>query len=127
MRAVVACPAGGLGYDDVMAWCRAHLPEHKVPRSVVLVSAIPRTSRGKISREELLALVGAAGDASGHEREAWRLPPFLRASVGLHAAGAAALVLAPERWPLVVGGLLLDHAVIGAGASGRAARSSGPT
>jgi peptidoglycan-N-acetylglucosamine deacetylase len=45
----------------------------------------------------------------------WRLSPFLRASVGLHAAGAAALVLAPERWPLVVGGLLLDHAVIGAG------------
>jgi peptidoglycan/xylan/chitin deacetylase (PgdA/CDA1 family) len=45
----------------------------------------------------------------------WRLSPFLRASVGLHAAGAAALVLAPERWPLIVGGLLLDHAVIGAG------------
>jgi peptidoglycan/xylan/chitin deacetylase (PgdA/CDA1 family) len=47
--------------------------------------------------------------------EPWRLSPFLRASVGLHAAGAAALVLAPERWPLVLGGLLLDHAVIGAG------------
>ena len=39
---------------------------------------------------------------------------FLRASVGLHAAGAAALVLAPERWPLVVGSLLFDHALIGA-------------
>jgi hypothetical protein len=36
--------------------------------------------------------------------EAWRLPPFLRASVGLHAAGAAALLLAPERWPVVAGG-----------------------
>jgi peptidoglycan/xylan/chitin deacetylase (PgdA/CDA1 family) len=47
---------------------------------------------------------------------AWRLPPFLRASVGLHAAGAATLVLAPERWPLVVGGLLLDHGLIGAAA-----------
>ena len=63
VRAVIACPGGGLGYDDVMAWCRAHLPEHKVPRSVVLVSAIPRTARGKVSREELLALVGGrAGD-----------------------------------------------------------------
>jgi peptidoglycan/xylan/chitin deacetylase (PgdA/CDA1 family) len=39
---------------------------------------------------------------------------FLRASVGLHAAGAAALVLAPGRWPLVVGSLLVDHALIGA-------------
>jgi peptidoglycan-N-acetylglucosamine deacetylase len=48
--------------------------------------------------------------------EAWRLPPFLRASVGLHAAGLAALVLAPERWPLVVGGLLVDHGLIGAAA-----------
>ena len=48
--------------------------------------------------------------------ETWRLPPFLRVSVGLHAAGAATLLLAPERWPLVVGGLLLDHGVIGAAA-----------
>ena len=60
VRAVIACPSGGLGYDEVMAWCRAHLPEHKVPRSVVLVSAIPRTARGKVSREELLALVGGS-------------------------------------------------------------------
>ena len=48
--------------------------------------------------------------------EPWRLPPFLRVSIGLHAAGAATLVLAPERWPLVVGGLLVDHGLIGAAA-----------
>jgi peptidoglycan/xylan/chitin deacetylase (PgdA/CDA1 family) len=48
--------------------------------------------------------------------EGWRLPTFLRASVGLHAAGAATLALAPERWPLVLGGLLLDHGLIGAAA-----------
>jgi peptidoglycan/xylan/chitin deacetylase (PgdA/CDA1 family) len=48
--------------------------------------------------------------------EARRLPPFLRVSVGLHAAGMATLALAPERWPLVVGGLLLDHGLIGAAA-----------
>jgi long-chain acyl-CoA synthetase len=65
VRAVIACPSGGLGYDEVLAWCRAHLPEHKVPRSVVLVSAIPRTARGKISRAELVAL---AGGRSGGER-----------------------------------------------------------
>lgn len=47
--------------------------------------------------------------------EDWRPSAFLRASVGLHAAGAAALWLAPERWPLVLGGLLLDHAIIGGG------------
>jgi long-chain acyl-CoA synthetase len=58
VRAVIACPSGGLGREDVLAWCRQHLAEHKVPRSIVLVSAIPRTSRGKVSRAELLALVG---------------------------------------------------------------------
>ena len=47
---------------------------------------------------------------------AWRPSAFLRASVGLHAAGAATLALAPERWALVAGALLLDHAAIGAGA-----------
>jgi long-chain acyl-CoA synthetase len=62
VRAVIACPSGRLSYDEVLAWCRAHLPEHKVPRSVVLVSAIPRTSRGKVSRADLLALAGARGD-----------------------------------------------------------------
>jgi long-chain acyl-CoA synthetase len=62
VRAVIACPSGGLRYDDVLAFCRARLPEHKVPRSIVLVSAIPRTSRGKISRAELLALAGGQGD-----------------------------------------------------------------
>jgi long-chain acyl-CoA synthetase len=65
VRAVVACPGGGVSYDEVLAWCRAHLPEHKVPRSVVLVSAIPRTSRGKISRAELLALAGVRNGEGG--------------------------------------------------------------
>ena len=48
--------------------------------------------------------------------EARRRPPFLRVSVGLHAAGIATLALAPERWPLVVAGLLLNHGLIGAAA-----------
>jgi peptidoglycan/xylan/chitin deacetylase (PgdA/CDA1 family) len=46
----------------------------------------------------------------------WRPSAFLRLSVGLHAAGAVTLALAPERWPWVLGGVLLDHAVIGVGA-----------
>ena len=54
VRAVVACPSGRLGYEDVPAWCRPRLAEHKVPRSVVIVDAIPRTARGKIDRAALL-------------------------------------------------------------------------
>ncbi len=46
----------------------------------------------------------------------WRLSPLLRASAGLHAAAAAAVVAAPDRWPLAAAALLGNHAVIaGAG------------
>ena len=54
VRAVVACPTGGLAHEDVLAWCRPRLAEHKVPRSIVIVDAIPRTIRGKVDRAALL-------------------------------------------------------------------------
>lgn len=56
LRVVVACDPGGLSQDQVLAWCRERLAEHKVPRSVVLVGEIPRTSRGKVDREAVLSL-----------------------------------------------------------------------
>lgn len=56
LRVVVACQAGSLSSSQVLAWCRDRLAEHKVPRSVVLVEEIPRTSRGKVDREAVLAL-----------------------------------------------------------------------
>jgi HIP---CoA ligase len=56
VRAVVACAAGHLTYQHVTAWCKDKLADHKVPRSVMIVDAIPRTSRGKIDRAALLEL-----------------------------------------------------------------------
>lgn len=56
LRVVVACDPGRLSAAQVLAWCRDRLAEHKVPRSVVLVEEIPRTSRGKVDREAVLAL-----------------------------------------------------------------------
>ncbi|HEX5760025.1 MAG TPA: fatty acid--CoA ligase family protein, partial [Thermoanaerobaculia bacterium] len=53
LRAVVAC-RGDLAAEDVLAWCRAHLAPHKVPRSLVLVPELPRTGRGKLDRAALL-------------------------------------------------------------------------
>ncbi len=61
IRAVVAVPGGGLRYAAVQDFCRAHLAEHKVPRSIVVVPALPRTSRGKLDRAALLALMPEAG------------------------------------------------------------------
>lgn len=56
LRAVVACRPGRLTAEGVVAWCREHLAAHKVPRSVILVPELPRTSRGKLDRPALLAL-----------------------------------------------------------------------
>jgi long-chain acyl-CoA synthetase len=54
VRAVVACAEGRLNYQHVTAWCKRKLADHKVPRSVIIVNAIPRTPRGKIDRAALL-------------------------------------------------------------------------
>jgi long-chain acyl-CoA synthetase len=56
LRAVVACRPGRLTVEEVVAWCRARLSAHKVPRSVILVEALPRTARGKLDRCALLAM-----------------------------------------------------------------------
>lgn len=64
LRAVVAVRPGGLTPESLLAWCRKHLAEHKVPRSAVLVDRIPRTPRGKVDRNALLNLrPGRAADA----------------------------------------------------------------
>jgi acyl-CoA synthetase (AMP-forming)/AMP-acid ligase II len=56
LRVVVACPTGRLRHEDVVSWCRAQLAEHKVPRSVILLPALPRTARGKVDRAALRSL-----------------------------------------------------------------------
>ena len=54
VRAVVV--AVGLDTEELRAWCRERVAEHKVPRSVVLVDELPRTGRGKLDRRALSAL-----------------------------------------------------------------------
>ena len=56
VRAVIARDPGRLSYEEVAAWCRPRLAPHKVPRSIVLVDAIPRTGRGKVDRAALSGL-----------------------------------------------------------------------
>jgi long-chain acyl-CoA synthetase len=62
VRAVMACPSTRPMYREVAAWCRKRLADHKVPRSVVFVDAIPRTARGKIDQSALLSLPPAEHD-----------------------------------------------------------------
>jgi len=56
LRAVVACRPDRLTAAEVLAWCREHLSAHKVPRSVILVEALPRNPRGKLDRAALLEM-----------------------------------------------------------------------
>jgi len=56
LRAVVAAPRGVVDYERVVAFCRARLAAHKVPRSVVVVAEMPRNERGKVDRAALAAL-----------------------------------------------------------------------
>src|SRR5687768_8263567 len=56
LRAVIATRPGALTYEAVSAFCRARLAEHKVPRSVIFVAALPRTERGKLDRGALRRL-----------------------------------------------------------------------
>ena len=60
LRAVLACPGQKPGYDEVAAFARQHLPEHKVPKSLLVLPALPRTARGKLDREALRATEPAA-------------------------------------------------------------------
>jgi acyl-CoA synthetase (AMP-forming)/AMP-acid ligase II len=62
LRAVVACRPERLTAAEVLAWCREHLSAHKVPRSVILVEALPRNPRGKLDRAALLEM-GRSGRA----------------------------------------------------------------
>ena len=55
LRVVIACSARQVAYADVLAHCRSHLPDHKVPRSIIVVAEIPRTNLGKVDRTALLA------------------------------------------------------------------------
>ncbi len=55
LRAVVACDPE-LDEATLRRWCRDHLADHKVPRSLVLVDRLPRTARGKLDRVALRRL-----------------------------------------------------------------------
>ncbi len=50
---VVPKDGRGVTTQDLLAWCRQRLANYKVPRSVVLVSDLPRSATGKILKTAL--------------------------------------------------------------------------
>jgi peptidoglycan/xylan/chitin deacetylase (PgdA/CDA1 family) len=63
--------------------------------------------------------------AAGARR--WRPTALVRVSAGLHLGGAAAVVLAPHAWPIVVGTLIADHLTVMAAGLWPRATLLGPT
>jgi peptidoglycan/xylan/chitin deacetylase (PgdA/CDA1 family) len=56
----------------------------------------------------------------------WPMPPLVRASLGVHALAAGALIAAPGEWPWAVGALALDHAALTAAGLWPRSRWLGP-
>jgi acyl-CoA synthetase (AMP-forming)/AMP-acid ligase II len=53
MAWVVPAPGQKSTSEDVVAWCREHMANYKVPRSVEIVEALPTTASGKVMKFKL--------------------------------------------------------------------------
>lgn len=53
---------GKLSAEEIIAWCREHLSNYKVPKAVTLIDAMPRTSIEKVDRLELASRLSAVRD-----------------------------------------------------------------
>jgi acyl-CoA synthetase (AMP-forming)/AMP-acid ligase II len=53
MAFVVPAPGRSPSPESVIAWCREHMANYKVPRRVELVAALPTNASGKVLKFEL--------------------------------------------------------------------------
>jgi acyl-CoA synthetase (AMP-forming)/AMP-acid ligase II len=56
--AAVVAVSGDTGADALIAHCRERLAPFKVPKTIYIVDAIPRTATGKLQRQRLPAVLG---------------------------------------------------------------------
>lgn len=59
--AVAPAPGGSLDGDDVLAFLRTQLPKHMVPARIHVLSEIPLTTNGKVSRGQVRTLLAGGG------------------------------------------------------------------
>jgi HIP---CoA ligase len=63
MAYVVPAPGADLSPEAVIAWCREHMANYKVPRRVEIVTSLPTNASGKILKYELRR--AARGEPAG--------------------------------------------------------------
>lgn len=56
---VAVDPQANLSEAAILAHCRAHLAPYKLPHRLVLVGELPRSERGKVKRDEVVAMLRA--------------------------------------------------------------------
>jgi len=62
-RSERANAAGTVTATDIIAWCRERMPQYMVPRTVVFLAEMPKTSTGKIQKYVLRNLAVEMGPA----------------------------------------------------------------
>lgn len=62
---VAVDPTCGLTGEHLLAHCRTHLAPHKVPHRLVLVDELPSSERGKVRREEVMAILTSSSRSRG--------------------------------------------------------------
>ena len=50
-------PAGQLGEQELIAWARSKMAHYQVPKQVVFLQELPKTSTGKIQKNVLRKLI----------------------------------------------------------------------
>ena len=58
---VVMVPAASATVDDLKQHVRANLANYKVPRQIIVLDELPRSSTGKISRRDLHSHIDPSG------------------------------------------------------------------
>jgi acyl-CoA synthetase (AMP-forming)/AMP-acid ligase II len=65
MAFVVPVPGADLERDEIVAWCREHMANYKVPRRMAVVDELPMNASGKVTKFALRAraaeLLGEGG------------------------------------------------------------------
>ena len=61
--AIVLRPGETASVEDLQAWCKAKLADNKVPRTILMLEALPYNQNGKVLKRELQPVLEAAAAA----------------------------------------------------------------